>query len=136
MCFFGTQIKNTLTCVFLARIIILNEVIIVKNLKKLRDEHNLTQQQMADIFGLQRPTYTRYEKGERQPDFETLIKISDYFNVSVDYLLGKEEKKSSTEEPIIIRRLRKGTDKMDKKQQEKMMNLLKLSFEGLFDEDD
>ena len=83
MCFFGTQIKNTLTCVFLARIIILNEVIIVKNLKKLRDEHNLTQQQMADIFGLQRPTYTRYEKGERQPDFETLIKISDYFNVSV-----------------------------------------------------
>lgn len=68
----------------------------MKNLRKLRESNNMTQQQMADKFGIQRPTYSRYENGERQPDFDLLLKISDYFNVSVDYLLGKEREPSST----------------------------------------
>ena len=63
----------------------------MKNLKILREKNNLTQQQMADLFGIQRPTYTRYEKGERQPDFDLLIKIASYFGVTTDYLLGKED---------------------------------------------
>ena len=64
----------------------------MNNLKALRKKNNLTQQQMADIFSIQRPTYTRYENGERQPDFELLIQIAGYFGVSTDYLLGYEEK--------------------------------------------
>lgn len=63
----------------------------MKNLKKLREQHNLTQREMADILGIQRPTYTRYETEERQPDFDLVIKIAQYFDVSVDYLLGKSE---------------------------------------------
>lgn len=64
----------------------------MENLKKLRENNNLTQQQMADILNIQRPTYTRYETGERQPDFELLIRIAQHFNVSIDYLLGNEAK--------------------------------------------
>ena len=70
----------------------------MKNLKFLREKNNLTQQQMADIFGIQRPTYSRYENGERQPDFDLLIAISKYFNVSVDYLLGKENEPTLDEQ--------------------------------------
>lgn len=70
----------------------------MKNLKALREKNNLTQQQMSDIFGIQRPTYSRYENGERQPDFDLLIAISKYFNVSVDYLLGKEDKPTIDEQ--------------------------------------
>ena len=66
----------------------------MKNLKRLREANNLTQQQMADIFGIQRPTYSRYENGERQPDFDLLIEISKHFNVSVDYLLGNTDDKN------------------------------------------
>lgn len=66
-------------------------MIVLKNLKALREKNNLTQQQMSDIFGIQRPTYSRYENGERQPDFDLLIAISKYFNVSVDYILGRDD---------------------------------------------
>lgn len=65
----------------------------MKNLKLLRESNNLTQQQMADLFGIQRPTYSRYENGERQPDFKLLIDISKHFHVSVDYLLGQTDDK-------------------------------------------
>jgi len=57
-------------------------------LKKLREEKGLTQEQLAKIFNVKDPTITRYEKGQRQPDTETLIKIAKFFNVSVDRLLG------------------------------------------------
>jgi len=62
----------------------------MKNLKLIREQNHLTQQQMADIFAIQRPTYTRYEKGERQPDFDLVIKMAQYFNVTTDYILGND----------------------------------------------
>ena len=72
----------------------------MKNLRNLREKYNLTQQQIADELGIQRPTYSRYEKGERQPNYNLLIKIADYFNISVDYLLGKEENSQSLDEQL------------------------------------
>ena len=65
------------------------------NLKKIRESQNKTQQNLADFLGVSRPTYTRYENGEREPDFLTLKKLSEYFDVSIDYLLGIE--KAATE---------------------------------------
>lgn len=75
----------------------------MKNLKALRDMNNLTQQQMADILGIQRPTYSRYENGERQPDFGLLCEISQKFNVSVDYLLGNDSQsvRSAIQVPVL-----------------------------------
>ncbi len=58
-------------------------------LKQLRNEKGLYQKELADILGVSRPTITQYENGTRTPDHETLNKIADYFNISLDYLLGR-----------------------------------------------
>ncbi|ENK1248063.1 helix-turn-helix transcriptional regulator, partial [Listeria monocytogenes] len=60
-------------------------------LKKLRKNENLTQDQLASKIGITRDTLANYETGRREPDFTTLKNIASYFEVSTDYLLGKEE---------------------------------------------
>ena len=60
------------------------------NLKALRYERHITQQQLADALGLSRSTIGMYEKGEREPDFETSEAIADYFNVRLDDLVGRK----------------------------------------------
>jgi len=62
-------------------------------LKQLRINAGKLQKDIAAYLGVNRTTYLRYEKGETEPDYQTLRKIADYFNVSVDYLLGRETKK-------------------------------------------
>ncbi len=60
-----------------------------KRLKKLRQNHNLRQVDLADILGLAQTTITNYENNDRFPGQKTLKEIADYFNVSLDYLLGR-----------------------------------------------
>lgn len=60
-------------------------------LKLLREQQNISQAKLASYLGVVRSTICQYEKGNRIPDTETLIKLADYFNVSVDYLIGHEE---------------------------------------------
>ncbi|MBX0358951.1 helix-turn-helix domain-containing protein [Halobacillus sp. Nhm2S1] len=55
----------------------------------LRKENRKTQQEMADMLGVTRPAYTAYERGSRKPDYDTLQKIADHFDVTTDYLLGR-----------------------------------------------
>ena len=62
--------------------------------RKIREQSGLTQQQLADKLGISRSAVGMYEKGERDPNFETLELIADTFNVDMNYLLGK---KSTTE---------------------------------------
>ena len=62
--------------------------------KHIREKSGLTQQQLADKLGISRSAVGMYEKGEREPNFETLELIADTFNVDMNYLLGK---KPSTE---------------------------------------
>lgn len=64
-----------------------------QRMKNLRSKKKLTQSELAKILGVARTTYAMYEQGQREPDYETLQKIADYFEVTVDYLLGREEKK-------------------------------------------
>lgn len=64
-------------------------------LKELRGK--MTQEQIAKKLGLNRQTYRNYENGDRQPDFDTLTKMADYFGVTIDYLLGRDIKK----DPVI-----------------------------------
>lgn len=60
-----------------------------KRLRSLREQHKISQKDFAEILGVSNVVLSRYENGERKPDYDMLIKIAEYFDVSVDYLLGK-----------------------------------------------
>lgn len=63
-----------------------------ENLKTLRTNKKMTQQDVADMLNIPRGTYAHYEINKREPDNATLILLADFFEVTVDYLLGREEK--------------------------------------------
>lgn len=60
-------------------------------LKELRKQRNISQLKLAMDLGLNQNSISRYENGEREADYATLIAFADYFNVSVDYLLCRTE---------------------------------------------
>ena len=60
-------------------------------LKELRKKKNISQLRLATELNTTQNTISRYETGEREPGIDELIKIADYFNVSVDYLVGRTE---------------------------------------------
>ena len=64
----------------------------MKKLIELRKEKKLTQSDLAEVLGISRQAYSNYENGKRQPDNETMLKLAEHFNVSVDYLLGRDDK--------------------------------------------
>ena len=59
-----------------------------ENLKILREKKQITQQQLADKLKISRSTIGMYENGSREPDFETLELIADFFNINMDRLIG------------------------------------------------
>ena len=61
----------------------------IKNLKALRNEFNISQQQLADAIGVSQQSVNKYENQDVEPDIAILIKIAEYFSVSVDYLIGR-----------------------------------------------
>ena len=62
-------------------------------LRELRLERNMSQQRLAMELSMTQNTISRYENGEREPPIKELIRIADYFNVSLDYLLERSEQK-------------------------------------------
>lgn len=60
------------------------------NIKRLRKNKGLKQQELAEILGIKRNTYSDWENGKTEPSFENLIKLADLFEVSLDCLLGRE----------------------------------------------
>lgn len=71
-------------------------------LKELRESRNLSQYSFARHFGISQSTVGNWESGIRQPKTDVLEKIAEYFNVSVDYLLGREESDNNTTDPTWI----------------------------------
>lgn len=65
------------------------------NLRILRAEYRLTQQDIGDIVGLTAQAVSKWENNLAEPDNESLKKLAKHFNVSVDYLLGIKEKKET-----------------------------------------
>lgn len=61
-----------------------------EKLKELRKAENLTQQQLADELKISRVNYTRYENGSVRPDYETIIKIADYYDISLDDIFNRK----------------------------------------------
>lgn len=59
------------------------------NLYKLRNEKGVTQKELASVLGVTIRTITNYENGSREPNIATLLALADYFDVSLDYLVGR-----------------------------------------------
>lgn len=68
--------------------------------KHLRIASGLTQAEMAEKLGVSKSTISMYENGNREPDFETLEAIADFFNVDIDYLLGRTDKTTILPETV------------------------------------
>ncbi|OZB97653.1 hypothetical protein CJP46_00295 [Paenibacillus sp. XY044] len=60
-------------------------------ISELREQKGLTQEALSITLGISRAALSHYEKNRRKPDFDTLSRLADYFQVSVDYLLGRTE---------------------------------------------
>lgn len=62
-------------------------------LKELREDKDLNQKTIAEFLNIKQNTYSQYETGQRQIPIDALIKLSEYYNVSTDYILGLSNKK-------------------------------------------
>ena len=81
----------------------------MNSLRELRKIKGVTQKDVADTIGVSQVAYSYYELGKREPPFETLTALADYFGVSVDVLLGRSntEQSSSAQWPRTITPARK-----------------------------
>ena len=66
-------------------------LIINERIKELRTSQNLTQKQIAEHLQVQPVTFQRFEYGDRRPSIDTLVSLADYFDVSLDYLVGRSD---------------------------------------------
>ena len=64
---------------------------VIKNLRKLRCEKGISQQNLGETLLVSQQSINKYENHDVEPDIEMLIKIADYFNVSLDYLVGRTD---------------------------------------------
>lgn len=74
-------------------------MILKNNIKSVRESKNMTQKECADLLGVTLRAWQTYEQGVSEPKHELLFKIADMFNVSLDYLLGRE---TGEPEPIEV----------------------------------
>ncbi|MBR3975792.1 MAG: helix-turn-helix transcriptional regulator [Clostridia bacterium] len=61
-------------------------------LRDLREDHDMSQQQVADYLGMKQPQYNRYERGLRDIPTDVLIKLAKLYNTTTDYILGLTDK--------------------------------------------
>ena len=72
------------------------------NLKKLREDASISQKALADAIGVTQQSVNKYENHNIEPDIETLIRIADFFETSVDYLIGHTSVRRKIEEVHIF----------------------------------
>lgn len=70
-------------------------------LKELRKENKLTQDELGSVLGFTRAAISGYEIGRNQPSIEDLNKLAEYFEVTVDYLIGRTDKKNTIVKEIM-----------------------------------
>lgn len=66
-------------------------------IRELREDHNLKQIEVAKIVGMSQQQYSKYENGDSEPSISIIIKLADYYSVSVDYLLGVKKSDRTVE---------------------------------------
>ena len=71
-------------------------------IRELRKQHKITMKQLGEVIGVAESTISQYETGKREPDNETLLRLGEYFGVSVDYLLGAAVQKETP--PVLTKK--------------------------------
>ncbi len=106
-------------------------------LKQLREEKGITQIDLAKYLSLANSTISQYEAGKRDPDSSTLQKLSDYFNVTLDYLLGRSDvcNPEIFSDPEVIT-LARARQKMTPEQLERWKRINREIFPDVFGNDD
>lgn len=66
---------------------------VFKNIRNLREDNDKTQQEIADYLNIKQTTYSKYELGKINIPIEVFIKLADYYDVSLDYLVGRSKDK-------------------------------------------
>ena len=74
-------------------IIFLGDVMKIR-IRDLREDNDLTQRQIADFLLCDQSLYSKYERGEREIPLKIIVRLAEYYNVSVDYILGLTSEKS------------------------------------------
>lgn len=104
----------------------------MNRIKLLRDELNMTQQELANKLDGAKSTIAMYENETRKPSMEVLIKLSEIFNCSIDYLLGKSDIRNpekNEEDPLGLARVgfsMKDYNPPTDKQREQLAELIKV----------
>lgn len=94
-------------------------------LRMLRERMGITQSEAARRMGIVRTTYSNYEAGNREPDNETLKKIADFYGVSVDFLLGAEEKKKPNENDLVVKEVLEAYNRLSPEKKKIVEDLIK-----------
>ena len=82
---------------FIIYAIVRGAIIYMLKLRELRENKRVTQNEIAKYLKISRSAYSQYESGRRQINYETLFSLADYYNISIDYLLGRYE-----ENPMLV----------------------------------
>lgn len=99
-------------------------------LKELRTEKDITGEDLGKILNVTKAAISNWESGNRSPDSNTVIKIADFFDVSLDYLYGKTDSKHNIPKGKVdedVEKLAKILLQLDKKEQKKIMNYIDIT---------
>lgn len=67
--------------------------IFAEKIRGIRENSDMSQTEIANMLKISQRAYSHYEQGDREISLDSLVKIANYFNVSIDYLLGRTNKK-------------------------------------------
>lgn len=103
----------------------------MEKLKELRKGKGISLKELGTVVGVAESTMSLYENGKRQPDYETLLKLAEYFGVTVDYLLRGSEEERLPEELVILNRNAKNWSPEKRKQ---LLDMARVMFREDFDD--
>ena len=69
-------------------------MMLFENIRNLREDHDKIQTELAEYLNVKQTTYSKYELGKINVPVEVLIKLADYYDVSIDYLVGRTKEKN------------------------------------------
>lgn len=108
-----------------------------QRIKELRKKIGLSQEELGQHFSISGPAVSKWESGDSEPDNKTLLKLSDFFGVSVDYLLRDSSSTLEKEEMETLKRLlvrneyMKADEDLSKKELERLIKMIKNNKEFL-----